>query len=439
MAEFRQDTRRPAFEPSCTASGVTPVRYHRRRLCPFPVNAAEPPDGMSWLVADDNDPRHRVTETGFRVDPGLLGRSLAHPLRRLAALLLDLAAVGGIVLSKVISPWLFALVAAWLLWRVADPRADLRLPTERLRTVFRWTSVATAGVAILALMSGLLPDGETDSPAGNPASAIFSSSAVGRGSVATPSPLADSPARFEHVVPVSVRSLRAASSAEAARERAAGLALEIYRSDAAREQVRDSLREVVEAAQEDGTLAWDVGRSAIVQHALTTLDSTAARRTSVRDSLLRVLAATADSGRAGQVSALASRLLGTPPPATRHQLKGRVDHLQSELEAARQPPSLLDLLWGALNDLGVGLGWLGIYFTASLALGRGRTPGKWLLGIRVVRIDGEPLTTWDAFSRFGGYAAGVVTGLLGFAQVLWHPNRQAIHDRIAGTVVIEDR
>ena len=35
-------------------------------------------------------------------------------------------------------------------------------------------------------------------------------------------------------------------------------------------------------------------------------------------------------------------------------------------------------------------------------------------------------------------AAGFATGLLGFAQVFWDANRQAIHDRISGTVVIRD-
>jgi uncharacterized RDD family membrane protein YckC len=38
----------------------------------------------------------------------------------------------------------------------------------------------------------------------------------------------------------------------------------------------------------------------------------------------------------------------------------------------------------------------------------------------------------------GGYAAGFATGLLGFAQVFWDANRQGIHDRIVGTVVIMD-
>jgi uncharacterized RDD family membrane protein YckC len=32
----------------------------------------------------------------------------------------------------------------------------------------------------------------------------------------------------------------------------------------------------------------------------------------------------------------------------------------------------------------------------------------------------------------------VATGLLGFAQIWWDSNRQAIHDRIVGTVVVRD-
>ena len=41
-------------------------------------------------------------------------------------------------------------------------------------------------------------------------------------------------------------------------------------------------------------------------------------------------------------------------------------------------------------------------------------------------------------TRAGGYAAGVATGTLGFLQIYWDANRQAIHDKVAGTVVIRD-
>lgn len=80
-----------------------------------------------------------------------------------------------------------------------------------------------------------------------------------------------------------------------------------------------------------------------------------------------------------------------------------------------------------------------LYFTLCAWLGRGRTPAKFLLGMRVHKLDGTPLTLGDAFSRAGGYAASLSTLGLGFLQALRDPNRQAIHDRIAGTVVVQER
>ncbi len=77
-----------------------------------------------------------------------------------------------------------------------------------------------------------------------------------------------------------------------------------------------------------------------------------------------------------------------------------------------------------------------MYFAILMPWMKGSTPGKKLLGIRVVRLDGQPVSWWHAFERAGGYAAGLATGLLGFAQVYWDPNRQAIHDKVAGTVVV---
>jgi len=78
------------------------------------------------------------------------------------------------------------------------------------------------------------------------------------------------------------------------------------------------------------------------------------------------------------------------------------------------------------------------YFTLTTRIGNGKTPGKWLLGIRAVRLDGGPLRLWDAFSRAGGYAASLSMLGLGFLEARWDPNRQTVHDRVAGTVVIRD-
>jgi len=99
---------------------------------------------------------------------------------------------------------------------------------------------------------------------------------------------------------------------------------------------------------------------------------------------------------------------------------------------------VLSWLSGILDDLGFGFGWAALYTTVWMSTTNGQTLGKRLLGIRVVKLDGLRINWWIAFERAGGYAAGFATGLLGFAQVYWDPNRQAIHDRIAGTVVVRD-
>jgi hypothetical protein len=90
-----------------------------------------------------------------------------------------------------------------------------------------------------------------------------------------------------------------------------------------------------------------------------------------------------------------------------------------------------------LADLGLGFGWAAVYFTVFPVLWRGQTPGKKLCNIRVLALNGNYLNLWDAFGRYGGYGAGFATGLLGFIQIYWDPNRQAIHDKISGTVVIK--
>lgn len=92
---------------------------------------------------------------------------------------------------------------------------------------------------------------------------------------------------------------------------------------------------------------------------------------------------------------------------------------------------------GIINDLGLSFGWAALYFSVFTAMWNGQTPGKKLLKIRVIQLDGTPLSVWDSFGRYGGYGAGLATGLLGFLQIYWDPNRQAIHDKISSTIVID--
>lgn len=98
--------------------------------------------------------------------------------------------------------------------------------------------------------------------------------------------------------------------------------------------------------------------------------------------------------------------------------------------------SLIKWVKGILADFGLGYGWAMFYFTFYISWNNGQTLGKLLTRIRVVQLDNKPLSLWASFSRQGGYGAGFATGLIGFAQILWDPNRQAIQDKVASTVVI---
>ncbi|HLP02568.1 MAG TPA: RDD family protein [Opitutaceae bacterium] len=138
-----------------------------------------------------------------------------------------------------------------------------------------------------------------------------------------------------------------------------------------------------------------------------------------------------------------------PLIATKDDYRRASDQLRAQLAAVRaenaqlreasRGSSWLNAASDFSRTFGLTFGWAGVYFTLTVGWLRGRTPGKWLAGIRIVRLDGRPLSPLDAFTRYGGYAAGLATGLIGFARVLWEPNRQSIEDKIAWTVVLRER
>lgn len=70
----------------------------------------------------------------------------------------------------------------------------------------------------------------------------------------------------------------------------------------------------------------------------------------------------------------------------------------------------------------------------------GRTPGKRLLRLRVVDLQGRPRLGWyQALERAHGYAASALLAFLGFLQVLWDHQGLTMHDKLAGTTVIRIR
>src|SRR5207302_1538810 len=80
------------------------------------------------------------------------------------------------------------------------------------------------------------------------------------------------------------------------------------------------------------------------------------------------------------------------------------------------------------------------YFLLFEALNHGRTPGKQLMGIRVVMDTGHPITFAAAAVRnLIRVVDALPFGLVGLAFVLFHPQNKRLGDIVAGTVVARDR
>ena len=119
----------------------------------------------------------------------------------------------------------------------------------------------------------------------------------------------------------------------------------------------------------------------------------------------------------------------------------RIKALQEEVrtlkdEARRSPLEKLRHWW---EVVGLNLVWAFVYFVAFPLIWPGQTPGKKLMGLRIVELTGKPLKPMLCVRRYGGYAAGATTGGMGFLQILWDANRQGLHDKAAHTAVIDTR
>ena len=119
----------------------------------------------------------------------------------------------------------------------------------------------------------------------------------------------------------------------------------------------------------------------------------------------------------------------------------RIRDLEAQLAEARKPRTIRwrDDATRQLHKAGLRFGWAIAYFSLLPFWWQGQTLGKRLFGLRVVELTGKPLGLMTCFGRYGGYAAGLATGGMGFLQVLWDPNRQAVEDKLAHTVVVDLR
>ena len=76
-----------------------------------------------------------------------------------------------------------------------------------------------------------------------------------------------------------------------------------------------------------------------------------------------------------------------------------------------------------------------IYFVFFWTL-VGYTPGKALLGLRIVRQDGRPLSVGRALFRYLGYWVSAIPLFMGFIWILIDRQHEGWHDKIANTHVV---
>lgn len=96
---------------------------------------------------------------------------------------------------------------------------------------------------------------------------------------------------------------------------------------------------------------------------------------------------------------------------------------------------LVGVVVGSIGGGGVFPLFLGVY-CALLWFYRGTTVGGIICGLKVVRLDARPVDFATAIVRtLGAYLSMICVGL-GFLWVIWDPEKQTWHDKIAGTTVV---
>ncbi len=86
------------------------------------------------------------------------------------------------------------------------------------------------------------------------------------------------------------------------------------------------------------------------------------------------------------------------------------------------------------------LGILGWVIFVLMLWAQGQSPGKRILGLRVMSTGGETAGFWKMVLRevIGKFVSGLVL-YLGYFWIIWDKDQQGWHDKIADTVVVSER
>jgi uncharacterized RDD family membrane protein YckC len=365
-----------------------------------------------------------ITPDAFSVAPGLLGIPLAHPWRRLAAILIDLALISLLANARAV---FFALAAgAFLFWLALRGRKETTA-SKTSRVGFGCLGSTVLFIAVLVMWGpSLIPEDavlfETEGPGGNPVP--VSIGAIGDLlSLVTESDTADADE-------VAARLVERYRESGMSRDEMLDLVAAIERDSPDNEELAGLLRAAIgpaERSAEPGDSEATL-EEMLTAYAAALRDGDTVAIEELRPPVAAEVAAPELEERDRRIRTLRQE---------QESLEQGLNEARAELEAEEEK-GLRRTVTNLLDEFGLGLGWSGLYFTFLTGFFRGRTPGKRLLSIRIVRLDGKPLGYWVSFERFGGYAASLFTGFEGFLRILWDPNRQGLEDKLAETVVVID-
>jgi uncharacterized RDD family membrane protein YckC len=145
------------------------------------------------------------------------------------------------------------------------------------------------------------------------------------------------------------------------------------------------------------------------------------------------------SGPVAQSAYQVSSAVGVPPVVSAIGLPDALRYPRGTFWE-RIAAALLDVvLIGLLSRLAyVGALWpvVALCYFAAMWTWKNTTIGGIVLGLKVTRVDGQPVTFTVALIRSLAAAFSVVVLFLGFLWIAWDPEKQGWHDRIAGTVVV---
>ena len=346
-----------------------------------------------------NDPKQIVTPFAFEVHPDLLGLPLATPRRRLVALLLDLLIAS--ILTALGAFFLATSASILFFWLAVRTKGEIWW-----KNLMRYGVAAFVSMLVFAVTFTITEKEEEKTVPG-----VVALNSTGSADIEQATQQIDWGAFTKEMMALGT------SDSLTVEDQLEKIALDL---EAQMGNTRDDSESLPSAIFEDEFILKlrSLG-FALSNNDTLTIDS-------LRSEMAPVLASVELEQKDDRISKLNSRI-------------DKLEEDNEDLADQAENPGFLRTLKATGEDFGLSIGWIGIYFVLCTALFRGQTLGKRLLSLRVVRLNNKPIGLLYSFERFGGYAAGIATGLLGFAQIYWDANRQAIHDKIAATVVLDTR